>query len=390
MDRPFVRERRWSLAAFAKATCICLALLGPASILVAQERATPRYAKGGQKQGQPWAEVPDTFRAMKIPVWPVPRDLKRWQDVDRSNVRRTVLQCLGEMPPRPDPTKVRVLSKEDKGDYTLERFEFHNGADMVVPGILLIPKSSSKPAPAVIGLHGHGSSKESVATDEKGSQFIGGLLAKGYVVAAIDAYFSGGRVGKGPAGQLEDKAGQEASMFKLHLWQGRSLWGMMLRDEQCLIDYLQSRPEVDRERIVATGMSMGCTRSWWLAAIDDRIQAVVGVACFTRYTELIAHGNLRMHGIYYFVPGIFKHFDTEAVYALVAPRPMLMLSGDEDGGAPTDGIEQLETKLAAVYGLYGKAGNFRSVVYRHTGHEYLPEMKVEMARWFERHVPIAK
>src|SRR5262249_55370415 len=62
-----------------------------------------------------------------------------------------------------------------------------------------------------------------------------------------------------------------------------------------LIDYLETRPEVDKKRIAATGMSMGCTRSWWLAAIDDRVQAIVGVACFTRYTELLAHGNLRMH-----------------------------------------------------------------------------------------------
>ncbi len=30
---------------------------------------------------------------------------------------------------------------------------------------------------------------------------------------------------------------------------------MMPRDEQCPIDYLQSRPEVDRDRIGVTGMS---------------------------------------------------------------------------------------------------------------------------------------
>ncbi len=69
---------------------------------------------------------------------------------------------------------------------------------------------------------------------------------------------------------------------------------------------------------------------------------------------------------------------------------MLMLSGDQDGGAPTDGIEVLEKKLAAVYGLYGKGENFRSVLYRNTGHEYLPEMKDEMVRWFERHLPVPK
>jgi dienelactone hydrolase len=360
--------------------------------LSAQVRVTPKKAKGGERQGEPWAEVPESFRSLKIPQWPLPTDLKRWQESDRARTRATLLRCLGEMPPRPDPGKVRVLAKEDRGDYLLERFEFHNGVDMVVPGLLLLPKNRKGAGPAIIGLHGHGSSKESVCTDPKSSQFIGPALAKrGYVVAAIDGYFASGRVGKGPAGKLDKGAyPQEMSLFKLNLWLGRSLWGMMLRDEQCLLDYLQTRPEVDRQRIAATGMSMGCTRAWWLAAIDDRVQAVVGVACFTRYTELLAHGNLRKHGIYYFVPGVLQHFDTEAIYALVAPRPMLMLSGDQDGGAPTDGILVLEKKLAAVYGLYGQAGKFRSVLYRNTGHEYLPEMKVEMLAWFENHLPIPK
>jgi dienelactone hydrolase len=362
------------------------------SPLAAQVRQTPHSAKGGEPQGEPWAEVSESFRSLKLPEWPLPTDLNRWQTTDRAKTRATLVKCLGDMPPRPDPTKVRIVSTEDLGDYICERFEFHNGVDMLVPGILLIPKRRSGPVPAIVGLHGHGSSKESICTDAASSQLIGPALAKqGYVVAAIDACFNGERVGKGPAGKLDRGAnGQEMSLFKLYLWQGRSLWGMMLREEQCLIDYLQTRPEVDAQRIAATGMSMGCTRAWWLAAIDDRVQSIVGVACFTRYTELIAHGNLRMHGIYYFVPGVFSHFDTEAIYSLVAPRPMLMLSGDQDGGAPTDGIEVLEKKLGAVYGLHGKEASFRSVVYAKTGHEYLPEMKAEMMHWFQQHLPVTK
>ena len=61
--------------------------------------------------------------------------------------------------------------------------------------------------------------------------------------------------------------------------------------------------------------------------------------------RLLVHGDLERHGMYYFVPGMLQHFDTEALFALVAPRPMLQLSGDQDGGAPTDGIEVLEEKL---------------------------------------------
>ena len=371
-----------------KFTLNLFAFLVLISHLTAQVRVTPAKSKGGEKQGEAWADVPETFRRMKIPEWPIPTDLKRWVTTRRHKTRATLLQCLGEMPSRPSPAKVRVIAKEDRDAYTLERFEFHNGVDMIVRGILVIPKNRKGPVPVIVGLHGHSGSKNNYLPDPKNPLSLGWMLVqKGFAVAAIDGYFNGERVGKGPAGQLDKGAyRQEMSLFKLHLWQGRCLWGMMVRDEQCLIDYLQTRPELDKDRIGATGMSMGCTRSWWLAALDDRVKAIVGVACFTRYTELIAHGNLRRHGIYYFVPGVFKHFDTEAIYSLVAPRPMLMLSGDQDGGAPTDGVIMLEKKLGAVYRLYGKADRFRSVLYRNTGHEYLPEMRTEMVAWFAKHL----
>jgi dienelactone hydrolase len=291
------------------------------------------------------------------------------------------------MPPRPSAAKVKVLSTEQFDDFTLERFEFDNGVDMVVPGVLALPKNRKGPVPVVIGMHGHSGSKNEYIPSPNNERSLGWRLIKaGYAVAAIDGYFNGERVGKGPRGTLEkDAGGQEMSLFKLHLWQGRTLWGLMVRDEQCLLDYLETRPEIDAKRIGATGMSMGCTRAWWVSALDERVKAIVGVACFTRYTELLAHGS--SHGIYYFVPGLFKHFDAEAIYALTAPRPMLMLSGDQDRNAPPDGIEVLEKKVGAVYKLYGQPERFRSVIYKNTGHEYLSEMKDEMVGWFQKWLP---
>ncbi len=355
----------------------------------AQIRKIPQSSKGGTPQGELWENVPSHFQKYSFPEFPIPKQLPEWTENRRAQVRETLLQCLGDIPPRPDKLNLKITNREEKNGYILERFEFDNEVDGWVPGYLMIPSNQKKPAPAIVALHGHGSSKESVMLDESSSQKVGERLAReGYVVAAIDNYFNGDRIGRGPSSDLDDKRGQEHSLFKLHLWYGRSLWGMMLRDEQILLDYLETRPEVDSSRIGATGMSMGCTRSWWLAAIDDRVKAIVGVACFTRYTDLIAHGNLRYHGIYYFVPGLMKHFDTEAIYALVAPRPMLMLSGDQDGGAPTSGIEKLEKMMGEMYGLYNAPENFRSVVYANTGHEYLPEMKVEMLQWFKTHLPV--
>src|SRR5947207_7738673 len=102
------------------------------STLWAQERVTPKESKGGQKQGELWTDVPESFRNVKIPSWPVPADLKQWEQGERERTRATLLRCLGEMPPRPDPARVKVLSKEEYDDYVLERFEFHNGVDTKV------------------------------------------------------------------------------------------------------------------------------------------------------------------------------------------------------------------------------------------------------------------
>jgi dienelactone hydrolase len=353
----------------------------------AQERVKPASAKGGQPFGEAWFDVPDVYK--KSPDWPMPTELGKWEK-DRVQVRQTLVRCMGDLPARPDPRKVRTVSKEEKDGYVLERFEFDNGVDEVVTGVLLVPKGAVKPAPAMILAHGHGNSTDQLVVDEKNGQCAGPILArKGYVVAAIDSYFCGRRIGMGPAGKREVKSSaEEFSLFKYHLLMGRSLWGMMIRDQQCLVDYLETRPEVNAKQIGVSGMSMGCTTSWWLAAVDERIASVIGVACFTRYTELVAHGNLRSHGIYYFVPGVYAHFDTEAIHALIAPRPHLELSGDEDQGAPLDGVVTLEKKLGQVYRLYGKEDNFRSVVYEKTGHEYLPEMRQEMVRWVEKTLPV--
>jgi hypothetical protein len=129
---------------------------------------------------------------------------------------------------------------------------------------------------------------------------------------------------------------------------------------------------------------MGSTRAWWLAALDDRVKCVVGVACLTRYQNLLAHGELRQHGVYYFVIGLLEHFDIEGVLALLAPRPFLALNGELDAGSPADGIREIEKRLGAVYAALGARDAFRSVRYAHTGHVYTPAMRKEMLAWFAK------
>ena len=108
----------------------------------------------------------------------------------------------------------------------------------------------------------------------------------------------------------------------------------------------------------------------------------------TRYEELIRAGMLKAHGIYYFVPGMLKHFDTEAVIALAAPRPMLFMTGDQDGGSPIEGVRHLGEIVGRIYALHGADAKqrFENAIYPDVGHVYLPEMWEKTLKWMDRWV----
>src|SRR5580700_2205246 len=107
----------------------------------------------------PWAGVPEPFRNLPIGTLHVPDDLAQWQH-ERLVVKKTVLECLGEIPPRPDPIAVRTAWKKRADGYTVEKFFLDNGVDAEVPGFLAIPDKRLQPVPAVLTMHGHGGCKE--------------------------------------------------------------------------------------------------------------------------------------------------------------------------------------------------------------------------------------
>ena len=306
------------------------------------------------------AQVPEAYRRLKVGEFRIPADAAAWKE-QRPKALRAVVDSLGDLPPRPSPSRARIVTRELHRGYTLEKVAIHNGVDGEVTALLLLPRERKGPVPAILWLHSSTPDKTQViipgtngGTDSLGAVFV----RAGYAVLAPDSFWHGDRTGTGPSGTAESGRTEQDDLFKLNLWLGRTLWGMFVRDDQVALDYLCSRPEVDASRIGATGMSMGSTRARWLAAVDDRIAAVAAVACLTRYQNLIAHGELRQHGVYYFTNGLLKHFDTEGVLALIAPRPLLALTGDLDAGSPADGVRALER---AVGGSYQAIGARRTV-----------------------------
>ena len=356
--------------------CACLL---PALIHLTPNVLMAQTNQTGARRWLTRAEVAQPFAT--------PRSKAAWE-VKRRRIRTELLELLGKWPSRPRVPKVETLSREDRGDYIVEKFQFDNGAGSTVPGYVLLPKNVSGKAPAILYCHWHGGEyeigKEELFQAKHTPEAPGPALARrGFIVLGIDAYCFGERNGRGPGGPAEKGKEGELTASKFNLWVGRSLWGMILRDDLMALDYLAARPEVDAGRIGVMGMSMGATRAWWLMALDERIKTGVPICCLTRYQDLIEHELLKAHGIYYFVPGFLNHFDTEAVVALIAPRPVLMLNGDQDGTSPVDGVRAIESAVRPVYRLYGKDDGYQSIVYTGQGHVYTPEMWTKTLSWMD-------
>jgi dienelactone hydrolase len=330
-----------------------------------------------------------TMGGVSLPV----ESAAEWEAL-RPGLRGTLWRLLGEMPEAfvPEPT---IHGRRDRGAYILERFSFDNRAGATVYGYVMVPKECAKPCPAILYHHYHGGRyaqgkeeirKRAFARWRGGHGLITGeeLVRAGYLVLCIDAYAFGERRFCGPAGARERPPQTEASLFKAFLWQGATLWGMMVRDDLLALNYLARRPEVDSARIAAMGMSMGSTRSWWLAALDERIKVTVSVACLTRYHDLLERGLLSEHGIYYYVPRMIREgMDIEKIVGLIAPRAHLTLTGDSDPGSPVEGVAVINEFQRRLYGLYG-SDNFRGMVYEDVGHTYTPQMWTETMQWLSR------
>jgi dienelactone hydrolase len=325
--------------------------------------------------------------AVSAPFHP-PATRAAWES-QRPLIRQQLLERLGSFPPRPKTPQVQTLSRQDRGDYLLEKFQFDNGLGDIVPGYLLLPKTVSGKVPGILYCHWHGGhydigKEELFRTNALPKPAGPDLVRRGFAVLAIDACCFGERNGQGPGG-LEEKGGAgEMSASKFNLWVGRSLWGVMIRDDLMALDYLCARPEVDPTRIGVTGISMGATRTWWIMALDDRPRTGVAVGCLTRYQNLILDQGLKYHGIYYFVPGLLSHFDTETIVALAVPRPLLFQTGDQDFGSPVEGIRQIHAVLREVYRLYGAENRVTNLIYPGLGHVYTQEMWARTTDWLDK------
>ena len=263
--------------------------------------------------------------------------------------RQELYDLLGRLPARDLPIQVQSIAEEERETYVLEKLVLHLNGEEPVPATFARPRDAAPPYPAVLYNHAHGGEyaigKEEFIAGRDAIQkppYAEELTRRGWAGLCIDAWAFGERRGR-----------SEGDIFKEMLWRGQVMWGMMVYDSIRAIDYLESRPDVDADRIGTLGMSMGSTMAWWVAALDERVKACVDICCLTDFDSIIETGWLDRHGLYYFVPNLLNHFSAAQINALIAPRPHIGVAGNLDTLTPPDGLDKIDRELKEVYASLG-------------------------------------
>jgi acetyl esterase/lipase len=293
--------------------------------------------------------------------------------------RRELYSLLGDLPDRKRPIRGKKRAEEERDGYVLETWDLDLNGIENVPAYLTRPRGLTGKAPAVLFDHSHGGGytigrKEFI----EGRQYLQPvpyarvLTDLGYVGLAIDHWVFG-----------ERSHTTELDMFKGMLWKGQVLWGMMVYDSLRAMDWLVARPDVNPARVATLGMSMGSTMAWWLAALDERVKVTVDICCLTDFDTLVAKKGLSGHGVYYYVPGLLKHFTTAQINELIAPRAHLGLAGLQDKLTPVEGLDIIDRELTRVYGALGHPERWKLLRYD-VAHLETPEGRQEIIGFLKR------
>lgn len=305
--------------------------------------------------------------------------LADWQS-RRAELRREAAEMLG-LDPMPERTKLDavVTGRIERDDFTVENVYFQSRPHLYVTANLYLPKTLSKPAPAVVYLCGHTpvmtngiSYGNKVAYQHHGIWFA----RNGYVCLVLDTL------------QWGEILGHHHGTYREGAWwwnsRGYTPAGVETWNAIRGLDYLASRPEVDRERMGVTGRSGGGAYSWFVAAADDRVKVVAPVAGITDLRNYVVDGTVDSHCDCMFLVNTYR-WDYPMLAALCAPRPLMLANSDADSLFPLDGVMRTRNAVKKIYELYGAPTNFGLVI-APGPHKDTQDLQMPVFRWFNIHL----
>ncbi len=272
----------------------------------------------------------------------------------------------------------------ERETFTVEKVRFESHPGFYVTAGLFLPKKRQNPAPAVIYACGH---TELGFRSETYQQVILNLVDKGFIVLAFDPIGQGERLQYPDAETGKSKVGgptKEHSFAGVQaLLTGTSLTDYFIWDGIRVLDYLETRPEVDMKRIGMTGRSGGGTQTAQIAACDERIYAAAPecyITSFRRLLQSIGPQDAEQNP-YNAIANGFDHADF--IHSR-APKPTLMITTTHDFFS-IQGARETFAEVQKSYSAFGKPENIQ-MVEDFGVHESTKSNREALYAFFQKHL----
>ena len=283
-------------------------------------------------------------------------------------VRKKLLESWGGFPEVPCDLAPRKLDELDREGYKLEKLVIQTLPGVWMTAHVYVPKKEGK-LPAVLCVHGHW--KEAKQSPQVQARCIG-LAKHGFFVLAVDAFGAGER-GVGEA--LGEYHGEmtAGTLFPI----GKPLSGIQVYENMRAVDYLQSRPEVDPDKLGITGASGGGNQTMYAGAWDTRFKAVVPVCSVGTYNSYLGTACCMCE----VVPGAASFCCEGEILGLCAPRGLMLFNATRD--ANQFSVKEARKSLAVAqtfFDLSDAPAALQQTVFDWQ-HDYSQTMRERMYGW---------
>lgn len=269
-------------------------------------------------------------------------------DARRRIVREKVLELIGGLPVAAGAVRARKTGEIAASGYRIEKILYESLPGIWVSANVYTPERGGR-YPGILMPIGH--------TQEgkpEGQLLAANLALQGYVVLAYDPIGQGereqtyvpmlGRALSGGGGNEHIELGARSLML------GQSVARYFIQDARRGLDYLEQRPDVDRERLGVTGCSGGGCITTYIAALDPRVK-VAAPGCFINTFRVLFAGSLGDSEMS--LPRLLASgLDLADFFEMAAPLPWLMLATTEDYFTP-EGARPVYEETKRFYRLYG-------------------------------------
>lgn len=305
---------------------------------------------------------------------------QQWE-ARRPELHRQYLEMLGLWPlPERTPLDARITGTLERPEgFRVEKLHFQSRPHLYVTANLYLPTDARPGAklPAVLYVCGHsgrGRDGNKTAFQQHGMWFA----THGYVCLIIDTL------------QLGEIAGIHHGTYRYNRWwwpaRGYAPSAVECWNGIRALDYLQSRSEVDPDRLAVTGISGGGAATFWIAAADDRVKVAVPVSGMADLEEYVGEKVVNGHCDCMFLVNTFQWPWTQ-IAALVAPRPLLFENSGHDSIFPMNANDRIRARLETLYRFYtNRTDRLFDIGVTPGDHEDKRELRLMAYRWIHWHL----